>query len=102
MCFFTLTTEGRDLFILDEPTAGVDPESRLLIWNRISNLTRAGKAVVVSSHLLDELNERTSRLLFINNGDLKMFSNFADFKTSHGASSADEAFVKATIQTQTR
>lgn len=43
-----------DVAFLDEPTAGLDPQARLAVWELIGGLRRSGVAVVLTTHLLDE------------------------------------------------
>lgn len=52
------------LLLLDEPTAGVDPEARREFWNYISQLTSRGISFLVSTHYMDEA-ERCNRLAYI-------------------------------------
>ena len=57
------------LLLLDEPTAGVDPESRRYFWDVIHDLADHGTTVLVTTHYMDEA-ERCTRLAFINQGRL--------------------------------
>lgn len=57
------------LLLLDEPTAGVDPQARRDFWNYISGLTARGISSLVSTHYMDEA-ERCNRLAYIVNGRL--------------------------------
>jgi ABC-2 type transport system ATP-binding protein len=56
------------LLILDEPLAGMDPVARRRTIKMIKDWARAGKSVVVSSHILHEIESMTSNILLINNG----------------------------------
>ena len=57
-----------DLLILDEPLAGMDPLGRRKTIRLIREWARAGKSLVVSSHILHEVEAMTSNILLINNG----------------------------------
>ena len=57
------------LLLLDEPTAGVDPQARRTFWEEIHTLSRQGITVLVSTHYMDEA-ERCHRLAYIANGRL--------------------------------
>jgi ABC-2 type transport system ATP-binding protein len=56
------------LLILDEPLAGMDPLARRRTIRLIREWARAGKSVIVSSHILHEIESMTSNILLINNG----------------------------------
>jgi ABC-2 type transport system ATP-binding protein len=56
------------LLILDEPLAGMDPLARRRTIRMIRDWARAGKSVIVSSHILHEIESMTANILLINNG----------------------------------
>jgi ABC-2 type transport system ATP-binding protein len=55
------------LLLLDEPTAGVDPQARREFWEEIHRLSQSGLTVLVSTHYMDEA-ERCDRIVYINLG----------------------------------
>ncbi len=57
-----------ELLLLDEPLAGMDPIGRRKVIRLIKDWARAGKSVLVSSHILHEIEAMTSTILLINNG----------------------------------
>jgi ABC-2 type transport system ATP-binding protein len=57
-----------DLLILDEPLSGMDPIARRKTIRMIKEWARAGKSILVSSHILHEIESMTSNILLINNG----------------------------------
>jgi len=57
------------LLLLDEPTAGVDPQARRDFWEQIHDLSEQGLTVLVSTHYMDEA-ERCDRVVYILNGQL--------------------------------
>ena len=57
-----------DLLILDEPLSGMDPLARRKSIRLIRDWARAGKSIIVSSHILHEIESMTSNILLINNG----------------------------------
>lgn len=58
------------LFILDEPTSGLDPLGAVEMKHLIADLRKQGKAVLISSHLLGELENVCDRVAFLNQGRL--------------------------------
>ncbi|MBK8207115.1 MAG: ABC transporter ATP-binding protein [Planctomycetes bacterium] len=59
-----------DVFILDEPTSGLDPLGAVQMKELIAELRGKGKAILISSHLLGELENVCDRVAFINHGKL--------------------------------
>ena len=57
-----------ELLILDEPLAGMDPLGRRKTIRLVKDWARAGKTIIVSSHILHEIESMTSNILLINNG----------------------------------
>ena len=57
------------LLLLDEPTAGVDPQARREFWEEIHRLSQRGLTVLVSTHYMDEA-ERCDRIVYINLGNI--------------------------------
>ncbi|MBU6474723.1 MAG: ABC transporter ATP-binding protein [Alphaproteobacteria bacterium] len=58
-----------DLLLLDEPTSGVDPKSRLEFWDEIHRLAAAGMTVLVSTHYMDET-ARCHDIIFMSEGKI--------------------------------
>ena len=57
-----------DLILLDEPTTGLDPQARHLIWERLRNLLAAGKTIVLTTHFMEGAQRLCSRLAIIDHG----------------------------------
>jgi ABC-2 type transport system ATP-binding protein len=72
-----------ELLLLDEPTAGVDPNARRDFWNEIHQLASEGMTVLVSTHYMDEA-ERCHRLGFIAYGRLLGHGTPAELQASSG------------------
>lgn len=56
------------LLILDEPTVGLDPQARHLIWEKLRSLKKQGVTIVLTSHYLDEVEKLCDRLVIMDNG----------------------------------
>ncbi len=56
------------LLLLDEPTTGLDPQARHLMWERLQRLLQQGKAILLTTHFMDEAERLCSRLLVLDHG----------------------------------
>ena len=57
-----------DLLLLDEPTTGLDPQARHLMWERLKALLQQGKAILLTTHFMDEAERLCDRLLVLDHG----------------------------------
>ena len=57
-----------DVLLLDEPTAGVDPQSRNAIFDNLEALKRAGKALVYTTHYMEEAERLADRIVIVDHG----------------------------------
>ena len=57
-----------DIIFLDEPTTGLDPQARHLIWERLKQLKAAGKTIVLTTHFMDEAERLADTLIVIDHG----------------------------------
>lgn len=59
-----------DLYVLDEPTTGLDPSSRRSIWELIEELKRSGKSVLLSTHYMEEAERLSDYVYLIHKGSI--------------------------------
>ena len=57
-----------ELLVLDEPTTGLDPQARHLIWDRLKQLIRSGTTVLLTTHFMDEAERLSDHLAILDNG----------------------------------
>ena len=56
------------LLMLDEPTTGLDPQARHLMWERLQALLQQGKSILLTTHFMDEAERLCTRLLVLDHG----------------------------------
>ena len=59
-----------DLLILDEPTTGLDPQARHVLWDRLYRLKQDGVTQVITTHYMDEAEQLCDRLVIMDNGKI--------------------------------
>lgn len=57
-----------ELFFLDEPTTGLDPQSRRQLWDLIEDVKRAGRTVVITTHYMEEAERLCDRVAIVDHG----------------------------------
>ncbi|HUH78823.1 MAG TPA: ABC transporter ATP-binding protein [Methanoregula sp.] len=72
-----------DLLILDEPTIGLDPQARHLIWEKLRSLQAQGNTIVMTTHYLDEAARLCDRLVIMDNGKILVEGTPADLVRRH-------------------
>jgi ABC-2 type transport system ATP-binding protein len=70
---------------LDEPTAGLDPQSRLALWEILGELHGEGQTILLTTHYMEEADELCNRLAIIDRGRLLALGPPAELKRSTGA-----------------
>jgi len=73
-----------DILLLDEPTAGVDPQSRNAILDLVTELGRAGKAVVYSTHYMEEAQRVSDRVAILDHGLVRATGSVDHLIAEHG------------------
>ena len=72
------------VLILDEPTVGLDIESRNIIWKLLENLKEDGMTIILSSHYLDEIDKLADKVVIINDGKVIDQGNPIELKNKLG------------------
>ncbi len=87
------TAHRPEILFLDEPTAGVDPASRRLLWEWIQRLAQAGTTIVVTTHYMDEA-ERCGRLAILSRGRLETLGTVAEILRRFDRTSIEDVFIE--------
>ena len=70
-----------EIIILDEPTAGLDPLASEILKNKIIKERNNGKLIIITSHLLSELDDMVNEIVFINEGKILVHQSVEDLKS---------------------
>ena len=73
------------VLFLDEPTAGLDPQSRLALWDMLKELDQTGQTVVLTTHYMEEADQLCNRVAIMDHGKILALDTPANLKKSIGA-----------------
>ena len=71
------------ILFFDEPTAGLDPRSSFIFKERIRNEIKAGKTILITSHIMSELEQLVEYVVFILDGKIRYYGTIADLLKSN-------------------
>lgn len=71
------------VLLLDEPTTGLDPQARHLIWDKVRNLKKQGVTIILTTHYMDEAAELCDRTLIMDNGKIIEVGKPAELVKKH-------------------
>jgi ABC-2 type transport system ATP-binding protein len=81
--FIVTITHDPELVILDEPFASLDPVNTELLKGMFVGLRNQGKAVILSTHQMNQVEELCDRILMINDGRAVLYGNLTEIKSSY-------------------
>jgi lipooligosaccharide transport system ATP-binding protein len=79
-----------DLLILDEPTTGLDPQSRHQVWEKLEALKQKGLTVLMTTHYMEEAAQLCDRLVIVDHGKILVDGTPAELITRHAGGSVIE------------
>lgn len=84
------------ILILDEPTAGVDVETRKTMWTYLKKLNEDGTTILLTTHYLEEAEALCKRIAIINKGKIIKVDTKENLLKEHGNKKLEEIFLKLT------
>ena len=81
------------IIILDEPTAGLDPLATEILKNKIIKEKNKGKLILITSHLLSELDDIISEIVFMNEGKVVVHQSVEDLKKETNTSKISDGII---------
>ena len=82
-----------EVLILDEPTAGLDPLASEILKEKIIAEKKKGKLILITSHLLSELDDLVTQIIFMQDGNVKFHKTVDELKTSTGEEKISKAIA---------
>jgi ABC-2 type transport system ATP-binding protein len=82
------------LLILDEPTAGMDVELRLELWEFLKSINASGMTIFMTSHYLEEVEALCNRIGIVNHGKLVELEDKSTLMARHGDASLQDVFLE--------
>ena len=82
------------VIILDEPTAGLDPVSSRIFKNKILEEKKRGKTIIITSHILADVDELADHMVFILNGSVYIDEKISFIKSKHEESNLEKIVAK--------
>ena len=83
-----------DIMILDEPTVGIDPLLRELFWEEFRRLKELGRAIIVTTHVMDEA-EKCDRLILIRGGEIIENGSPQELKSKTAQGTLEATFIES-------
>ncbi len=88
-----------EIAFLDEPTVGMDPQSRHAVWDFVKELKNRGKTVIVTTHYMEEAEELCDRVAIIDHGRLIALGPPTQLKREYRAKNLEDVFIQLTGRT---
>jgi ABC-2 type transport system ATP-binding protein len=86
-----------EVLFLDEPTLGLDPTARRLVWDRLELLqVEAGTTIFVTTHQMEEADRQCERIAIMDLGEIAALGTPADLRREFNAPSLEDVFTAAT------
>lgn len=83
-----------EILILDEPTAGLDPISSETLKEKLKKELTKGKLVLITSHILSDLEELTDKIIYLNEGKIVFFKKVEELKSETGSINLSKAIAR--------
>lgn len=96
VCFAQAVLHDPPVLIMDEPTDGLDPNQKFLVRNMIREMA-AEKAIVVSTHILEEVDTICTRAIIISKGTIAAAGTPAELEKTSASGRLDDVFRKVTM-----
>lgn len=87
-----------DVLILDEPTAGLDPVASEILKEKITREKKKGKLILITSHILSELDDLVTQVIYMQDGSLVFHKTLADLRKDTGEEKLSKAIASVMLK----
>lgn len=84
-----------ELLVLDEPTTGLDPHSRQMVWHRLKELQRGGKTLFLTTHYMEEAQRLCDRVAIMDRGKIIVVASPKELMDRYGGN-LEEVYLRLT------
>jgi lipooligosaccharide transport system ATP-binding protein len=84
------------LIVADEPTTGLDPQGRHLIWERLRSLKKSGVTLILTTQYMEEAEQLCDRVVIIDKGQIIELDTPENLKAKHSEPDLEGVFLKIT------
>jgi ABC-2 type transport system ATP-binding protein len=84
------------VLFLDEPTQGLDPHARQLIWGHLRELNKAGMTIFLTTHFMEEAEQLCDRIAIMDKGKIVTTGTVPELLKKHKAKNMEEVFLSTT------
>src|SRR5204863_7352999 len=81
-----------ELLVLDEPTTGLDPQARHLVWEKLRSLKRSGVTLILTTHYMEEAAQLCDRLVIMHEGKILVEGSPRELVAAHTSRQVVEVF----------
>ncbi len=85
-----------ELLLLDEPTTGLDPQARLLMWNKLKEVKQNGTSILLTTHYMHEAEFLCDDLIIIDHGKIIARGSPKALIEKYGCKNLEEVFLELT------
>lgn len=85
-----------DVLFLDEPTTGLDPHARQLIWGHLRELNRQGMTIFLTTHFMEEAENLCQRICIVDKGKIVTQGSIPQLLEKHSVKNLEEVFLSTT------
>lgn len=85
-----------ELLLLDEPTTGLDPQARHLLWEKIGQIKKEGTTILITTHYMQEAEVLCDTLIILDHGHIIERGSPRELIQKHGKQNLEEVFIELT------